>query len=112
MSEVGIHKYYCDSCKILIFGESALRLALNVNGHNSVHHPQDFAKWTGPGIVRSSRYSGPALPDLAETNPSRILPQYTQPHGVTSKWDWGTAQYAPDITPDDLLFLAEARVKW
>jgi hypothetical protein len=107
MSEVGIHKYYCLSCKIHLFGESALRLALNTNAHNAVHHPLDAANWTGAGIIRSAHYSGPALPDLGDSwsNSQAITPvvrpEYTVPHGTTSK-----------LTDADRAFLREAKVKW
>lgn len=113
MSEVGIHKFYCTPCRVYIFGETALRLALNFNSHNAVHHPLDGANWTGPAIVRSMYYLGPGLPNLSPETNQHTLPEYTVPHGTSSKLTWGDAKNPPNITDADRKWLKdEAKVKW
>lgn len=100
MAEV-VHKYYCLHCKRFVFGETAAGLAFNVNSHNSVLHPTDCCNWTAEGITHSTRYSGVDGP----------LPQYLQPHGTTSKNEWGDAK-PPDITERDKIMLSKGGVKW
>lgn len=101
-----VHKYYCEDCRVFLFGASPARLAIILNDHNKNHHPSYSDMWTGVNIVRSKHYTCP----LSEPEPvSHALVEYTIPSGMR---EWGTAKNAPVITQQDRDFLAEGRVKW
>jgi hypothetical protein len=98
-----VHKYYCSYCERFTFGETLADLVRGVNFHNTTMHPADFDQWTPETITHSHNYTGSA---------GKALPQYLRPYGTTSKNEWGDAQNPPNITPQDIALLAEARIKW
>ena len=106
------HKYFCGYCNIFIFGETAARLAGNLNSHNTYKHPADCDNWTGDRIVQSTHY-WPPMSEQESQKEVKALPQYTTSYGTTSKsGDWGDAENPPDITLDDIRMLAMNGVKW
>lgn len=98
-----VHRYYCSPCDRMIYGETLASLASAVNYHATAFHPADFANWTAGNIVSSTRYSPP---------PSLVLPQYTRPHGTTTKNLWGDAVKEPVLTALDRKMLKEGLVAW
>lgn len=117
-----LHKFFCSyaCCRFFIFGTTVERLAENLNIHNRGLHaddPESDDPWTAETIVCSKNYYSPvdsrptAPPDDARI-PAGPLPQYLVPYGVTSKWEWGSALKAPDITPADIAMLAKGHVRW
>jgi hypothetical protein len=123
------HKYFCWHCSISMCGETPVVLAGVVNTHNARIHPLDFAKWNSQSITQSSQYDFEPSDDkdsimgrlkAAISNPSdnrvhkdgKPLPQYTKPHGTTSKNEWGDAKSPPQITAEDRQLLALGKVKW
>jgi hypothetical protein len=90
-----IHKYYCIRCEKFLYSDSRLRLAIDLNYHNTAQHPADFAAWTERNIISSMQYVGEAGP----------LPQYLEAHGTTSK-------RVLTITDEDRAMLKAGGVAW
>lgn len=97
-----IHKFYCGLCRIDIMGASVARLCVNVIEHNNKFHIHAYNQWSIEEMRSSPMYKSPSMPQ----------PQYTQPYALTTQWEWGTAAQPPDITREDLEFLAELKVIW
>lgn len=100
-----VHKYYCLDCCIYLFGASAARLAIVLNGHNKDHHPTYSDMWTGINIVRSMHYNVTGGDNLVPA----VRPAYSTPFAMA---EWGNARHEPDITDDDRAMLAKGHVKW
>lgn len=104
------YEFYCNLCKRSLFSVSVDGLAELLNQHNATHHPAAFDKWTAQTIRASVNFFMPAEVPAAPAAP-KVLPQYTQPHGTTSKGAWGGAP-EPQITDADRKMLAQGKVKW
>jgi hypothetical protein len=96
------HTYYCMHCHRYIFGETPLRLATQVNTHNTTLHPSDCANWTENGITMSAHYAGPGV---------RVKLPYTVDAARPISKEWGDAA-PPQITEADRKMLAAGRVRW
>jgi hypothetical protein len=94
-----VHRFYCNRCDQFMYGEDPRELATAVNYHATTRHPADFANWDSQTILASANYAAP---------PSRTLPQYTIPHGTTSR----KHAALPELTDEDRAMLAEGYVRW
>lgn len=99
-----VHKYFCKHCNLYLFGETATRLAGNVNTHNTRVHPIDFNRWDASGIVLSAQYSAPS-------DAPPYISSYVRSSSVVFSKEWGDAK-PPDITEQDRLMLAKGGVRW
>lgn len=109
------YEFYCTNCKRSLFAESAELLASRLNHHNRTLHPTCFDQWT-VDLIRSSVHFAPPILGTAgdsrdEESKPKPLPQYTKPHGVTSKAQWGGAK-EPVITEADKKMLTQAKIRW
>lgn len=106
-----IHKFLCPCCKIFIFGVNTIRLASNLNEHNSDKHPFESSDWTAAGIVFSAHYIGPVVPNANWGNDAEVAvdtrkgprPEYTVPHGTNEN---------SRMTPEGRKVLEGLGVKW
>ena len=84
-----------------MFGDTAARLATNLNVHNELNHRNaTVANWSAGSVVLSSHYIG------SESKPRM---EYTVPY---KNHMWGNAKNPPDITQADIDMLAEEYIKW
>lgn len=106
------HSYYCTHCRLYIYEGTPKRLAERVNNHNNLQHPFDWSNWTEGGIVLSAQYRHIGAHEHAPEAARRVLSQYTEPFGTTSRREWGDAKNVPTITDADRRLLAQGLVKW
>lgn len=118
-----MHRFYCPHCKIYVVGKTLSSLCSNLNDHNQDEHTTtESTNWNTVGLQCSMHYEAPdeeweaPLPGLARPNPELagtprndyLVPYQSQ----RASGEWGTAKRPPFITADDLVFLAEQKVKW
>jgi hypothetical protein len=95
-----VNKFYCERCNEYVFAEMMDKLAERLNYHNTMRHPDLYAKWTPEQIRQSRNYEAADAP-----------PAYLAKHSRYDNTDWGTGK-TPDLTPEDRTWLTGLCIRW